>query len=69
MSMYFSDRLFLSVSKSVWTKSSKYAIFIKYTLIYVPHFFADSLKKIHISENREKIATKVDIPTCKLILW
>jgi hypothetical protein len=37
--------------------------------LYSYNMIADSLRKIHTSENREKITTKVDIPTCKLILW
>ena len=37
--------------------------------LYSNNLIADSLRKIHISENREKITTKVDIPRCKLNLW
>ena len=37
--------------------------------LYSNNIIADSLRKIPISENREKITTKVDIPRCKLNLW
>ena len=37
--------------------------------LYSYDIIADSLRKIHISENREKITTKIEIPRCKLILW
>ena len=37
--------------------------------LYSYNIIADSLRKIHITENREKITTKIEIPRCKLILW
>jgi hypothetical protein len=37
--------------------------------LYSYNIIADSLRKIQISENREKITTKIEIPRCKLILW
>ena len=37
--------------------------------LYSCNIIADSLRKIHISENRVKITTKIEIPRCKLILW
>lgn len=37
--------------------------------LYSYNMIADSLRKIPISENREKITTKIEIPRCKLILW
>jgi hypothetical protein len=36
--------------------------------LYSYNMIAGSLRKIHISENRENNCTKVDIPACKLIL-
>ena len=37
--------------------------------LYSYNMIADSLRKIHISENREKNCSEIVTPTCKLILW
>jgi hypothetical protein len=37
--------------------------------LYSYNIIADSLRKIHISENRKNNCTKIEIPRCKLILW
>ena len=37
--------------------------------LYSYNMIADSLRKIHISENRKKNCSEIVIPRCKLIIW